>query len=117
MSTLSPPSPRAADPEVRRAAAFLERLFPAPRSFAVRLWEGTVLPADGPAGVTLALRTPGALRRMFRLPLEPALGEAYLAGDFDLEGDLWEIGPALASARATALDPASALGLVRAWRG
>jgi cyclopropane-fatty-acyl-phospholipid synthase len=116
MHTLAPP-PAAADADVRRAAAFLERLFPAPRAFGIRLWEGTELPAEDGAGVTLAIRTPGALRRMFRLPLEPALGEAYLAGDFDLEGNLWEIGPAFTAARALALSPASALALVRAWRG
>jgi cyclopropane-fatty-acyl-phospholipid synthase len=119
MQTLDAPTvPRSAtpDPQVAAATEFLDCLFPAPRTFAIRLWEGTVLPGGDGARVTLALCTPGALRRMFRLPLEPALGAAYLAGDFDLEGDLWEIGPAFTAARAAALAPASALALVRAWR-
>ncbi|HEX6372626.1 MAG TPA: cyclopropane-fatty-acyl-phospholipid synthase family protein, partial [Longimicrobium sp.] len=119
MTTLAPAAPASsttANPDVDRAAAFLRRLFPEPRPFHVRLWEGTVLPADGPAAITLAVHTPGALRRMFRLPLEVRLGEAYLRGDFDLEGDLWEIGPALQAARRAASTPAELLALARLWR-
>lgn len=103
------------DPVAGRAAAFVDRVFPAPRAFHVRLWDGTVLPAQGPAGLTLAIQAPGALRRMFRLPLEVHLGEAYLRGDFDLEGDLWEAGPAFAAARGVAASPGALLSLARAW--
>jgi cyclopropane-fatty-acyl-phospholipid synthase len=111
------PAPAAAPPAPPSAAAadatrFLDRVFPPPRRFDIRLWDGTVLPAATPAAVTLALRTPGALRRMFRLPLERALGEAYLAGDFDLEGEIREIGPAFAAARGVALSPRAVLGLL-----
>jgi cyclopropane-fatty-acyl-phospholipid synthase len=65
--------------------------------------------------VTLVLCSPGALRRMFRPPLERSLGEAYLSGAFDLEGRIREIGPALAAARALALSPRAALALARDW--
>jgi cyclopropane-fatty-acyl-phospholipid synthase len=67
---------------------FLDLVFPRPRSFQVRLWNGEVLPADGDVAFTLVLKTPGSLRRMFQVPVELSLGEAYLRGDFDIEGDL-----------------------------
>jgi len=77
-----------------RAAAttreILQRLFDADASvLAVRLWDGTRWPADGPAApVTLTLTHPGALRRMMQFPLDVALGEAFIRGDFQVEGDL-----------------------------
>jgi cyclopropane-fatty-acyl-phospholipid synthase len=81
---------------VRRGApaatlAALEALLgPEPRDFAVRLWSGDALaPAPGrPARFTLVLRHPGALGRMLWPPSELALGEAFVRGDFDVEGDL-----------------------------
>lgn len=59
------------------------------RNFDVRLWNGETLPAEsGEARFTLALSHPGALRRMFRLPVELSVGEAFIHGDFDIEGDI-----------------------------
>lgn len=119
MTTTAPAAPPLSarrDPQVDRAIDFLDRLFPAPRGFHVRLWDGTRLPGDAASGLTLAIQAPGALRRMFRLPLEVHLGEAYLRGDFDLEGNLWEVGPAFAAARGAAASPRALLGLARAWR-
>ena len=40
-----------------------------------------------PAQARLTLKTEHALGRMLRLPVDLALGEAYLRGDFDIEGD------------------------------
>jgi cyclopropane-fatty-acyl-phospholipid synthase len=58
--------------------------------FAVRLWDGTVWPRE--RGQTpafcLVLNHPAALRRMFLPPTEVNLGEAYIYGDMDVEGDL-----------------------------
>jgi len=58
--------------------------------FSVRLWEGTVWPEDAAASpaFTLVLNHPGALRQMFLPPSELNLGESYIYGDFDVEGDL-----------------------------
>lgn len=63
---------------------------PAERSFAVRLWDGSIeRPSVGrKPDFTLALKRPGALRRMLLPPSELAVGEAYLRGDFDVEGDI-----------------------------
>jgi cyclopropane-fatty-acyl-phospholipid synthase len=63
-----------------------------PRDFAIRLWDGTVVPADPgqESRFTLALNCPSALRRMMLPPNELALGEAYLDNDWDLEGDIVE---------------------------
>jgi cyclopropane-fatty-acyl-phospholipid synthase len=60
------------------------------RGFDVRLWDNTVWPAQGvesPA-FTFVLNHPGALRQMFLPPTELNLGESYIYGDYDVEGDL-----------------------------
>ncbi|MBI5418735.1 MAG: class I SAM-dependent methyltransferase [Deltaproteobacteria bacterium] len=60
-----------------------------PRNFAVRFWDGSILPPEpGEAACfTLVLRHPGAPRRMLWPLNEVSLGEAYIHGDFDVEGD------------------------------
>ena len=72
--------------------AVLERLLETihPREFAVRLWDGEVIEPDPghPAKFTLVLEHPGSLGRMLWLPSDLTLGEAYIRGDFDVEGDL-----------------------------
>ena len=64
-----------------------------PRDFAVRLWDGTAWEseADRPVSFTLVLNPPGALRSMFWPPGELALAEAYLYGDFDIEGEIYDL--------------------------
>ncbi len=61
-----------------------------PRNFAVRLWDGTVWPAEPgqPTDFTLVLKHAGALRAMFLPPSEMRLAEAYIYDDFDIEGDI-----------------------------
>ncbi len=78
--------------ETALALAILNRLLASygPRDFAIRLWDGTTVPPDPgqEASFTLALNHPGALRRMLLPPSKLALGEAYLDGEFDIEGDV-----------------------------
>ena len=71
---------------------FLEYLFePYPQpNFQVRLWEGNVWGSRIGYRFALALKHPGALRKMFQSPSELALGEAYILDDFDIEGNLEE---------------------------
>jgi cyclopropane-fatty-acyl-phospholipid synthase len=75
--------------QVEHTVSILNRLFPAPRAFTVRLWNGTELPASSRSAFSLILNHPGALRRMFAPPIELALGEAFIYGDFDIDGDIF----------------------------
>ena len=61
-----------------------------PRNFDIRLWDGTIWPAD--PGVTpeftFILRTPTVLRDMLWKASELALAEAFISGDLEIDGDL-----------------------------
>ncbi|AFZ69437.1 SAM-dependent methyltransferase [Deinococcus peraridilitoris] len=84
--------PRPTLPEVRAAAwRLLRAVLPSRRAFAVQLWDGSVLPATEPETARLILRSPDSLGRMLRLPLDVAMGEAYLRGDYDIEGDVGSV--------------------------
>ncbi len=74
---------------VEKATALLDRIFPSPRNFAIRLWDQNELPADAKPVFTLVLKHSGALRRMFSPPIELSVGEAYIYDDFDIEGDFY----------------------------
>ena len=60
--------------------------------FAVRLWDGTIWEQPGTSEhrFTIVLNHPTALRRMFFPPTERKLGEAYMFGDFEIEGNMYE---------------------------
>ena len=66
-----------------------------PRNFAVRLWDGSRLDADPgqPTRCTLVINRPGAMRRMFQPSNQAALGEAYIYGDVDIEGEVETLFP------------------------
>ena len=61
------------------------------RDFAIRFWDGAVwTPRNAStARFTIVLNGPSALRRMFFPPTERKLGEAYMFGDFEIEGELY----------------------------
>jgi cyclopropane-fatty-acyl-phospholipid synthase len=86
-----------ADPVVRRTAHLLELIFPSPRRFGIRLWDGRELPMNSLPRFSLVLNHPGALRRMFKPPVELSLGEAFIRGDFEIEGDIFAAFPLLES--------------------
>src|SRR5581483_4149938 len=56
----------------------------------MRFWDGSTLgPPEGSAGATVVVRSPAALRRLVYAPSELGLGRAYVAGDIDVEGDVF----------------------------
>src|SRR5437899_430801 len=84
----------APDPRVECAAAAIGPLLKAlgdRGDFAVRFWDGRGFRA--PNGITprftLVIRRPGALGRMLLPPSDLAIGEAFVHGDFDVEGDIF----------------------------
>ncbi|MGY2893998.1 class I SAM-dependent methyltransferase [Deinococcus sp. UYEF24] len=76
---------------LRAAERVLKAVLPSQRRFAVELWDGTVLPStagdESISDAVLKLNSEKTLGRILRLPLDVALGEAYIRGDFDIEGD------------------------------
>jgi cyclopropane-fatty-acyl-phospholipid synthase len=55
----------------------------------VELWDGSAVgPIDGPGA--LRVRSPDALRRLLWAPDEIGLSRAYVMGDLDLDGDIFE---------------------------
>jgi cyclopropane-fatty-acyl-phospholipid synthase len=83
---------RRADPAAPLVLSLFQRLFHAyhPRDFMLRLWDGTTWPAETAVPrFVWTIRRPDAPRRMFRAwDTDASLGEAYVYGDFDLDGDL-----------------------------
>ena len=72
-----------------RSAQLLDHLFPPPRRFGVRLWDGSQLASVDHPAFSLVFNRPDSLRRMFTPPLELSMGEAFIRGDFDIEGDIF----------------------------
>jgi cyclopropane-fatty-acyl-phospholipid synthase len=78
--------------ESTAAAARLVRLAFGPLDvpLVVRLWDGTVVAPARPARATLAFRSRRAFRRLFVRPTPLRFGEAFIGGEIDLEGDVFE---------------------------
>ena len=64
--------------------AELERALPS-RPFTINFWDGTSVPATGPAGPTFEIRSPKALAHLLRAPGELGLGRAYAQGLIDTD--------------------------------
>jgi cyclopropane-fatty-acyl-phospholipid synthase len=56
--------------------------------FAVRFWDGSSWGNTQQPPFTLVISHPRALRKMFVSPSELSLGECYVFGDLDVEGDM-----------------------------
>ncbi len=61
------------------------------KDFAVRLWDGTEWrpPGNSRDLFTIVFNHPKALARLLYFPVDRRLGEAYIYGDFDVEGDMF----------------------------
>ena len=65
-----------------------------PRDFDVRLWDGTVWPAEtDETRFTLVLNHRGAVRSLLWPPSQLTMAEAYLYEDVDIEGDIHGVFP------------------------
>jgi cyclopropane-fatty-acyl-phospholipid synthase len=86
-----------ASPEVQAVTSFIRHVLKeySEKNFAIRLWDGSLINARENVAphFVLVLRHPNALTSMFRSPLERSLGEAYIYGDVDVEGNLAAIFP------------------------
>ncbi len=79
------PISRAAEPFVSSIAGGALR----ERSFAVRFWDGSEMPATVPGTApTIVLRDPSAIAHVLQEPNDLGLGRAWVAGSLDVEGDL-----------------------------
>lgn len=74
----------------------------------VEFWDGTATAASGEVP-TLLVRSPDALRRMLWAPGELGVARAFVAGDVDVEGDLFELVTALRPAGVKLRNAAAAL--------
>lgn len=72
-------------------ASMLEDLLGSDLPIAIRAYDGSRLgPPDDEAPATILVRSPDALRRILTAPGELGFGRAYVAGDLDVEGDIYE---------------------------
>jgi cyclopropane-fatty-acyl-phospholipid synthase len=72
----------------RTVAEAVDRIVGPDLPIAVETYDGgRIGPADAPA--RLIVRSPDALRRILTAPGELGLGRAYVAGDLDVEGDIY----------------------------
>src|SRR5438309_7138886 len=72
----------------RTLAATIEDLLGPDLPVAIEAYDGSRLgPAD--AAATLVIRSPAALQRILTAPGELGFGRAYVAGDLDVEGDMY----------------------------
>ena len=56
----------------------------------MRFWDGSMLgPPEGSGGATVVVNSPAALRRLVYAPNELGLGRAYVAGEIDVDGDVF----------------------------
>ncbi|NSC22126.1 class I SAM-dependent methyltransferase [Streptomyces albus subsp. chlorinus] len=72
----------------RRIVALAEKVLPAPLPVRVRAWDHSE--AGPPGAPVLVIRNRRALRRVLWRPGELGLARAWVAGDLDVEGDLYE---------------------------
>jgi len=57
---------------------------------AILFWDGSRLEGDSASSPAVALRSPRALKRLLFSPNELGLARAYVSGDLEIEGDIFE---------------------------
>ena len=80
---------------------------------AIRCWDGSTV-GDAASPATIVISSPRAVRRLLWSPNELGLGRAYVAGELDVEGDVFA---ALALRDALAGDEHDPVKIRLGWRG
>jgi len=78
----------------------------------LRCWDGSVI-GDPAAPATLVIASPDAVRRLLWAPNELGLGRAYVAGDLDVDGNVFDV----LSLRDVLADRGDGLRIALDWRG
>lgn len=74
----------------------------------LEFWDGSTLnPAETVA--TLRFKSPDAIRRLMWMPNELGLGRAYVSGDVEVDGNLFDVITAFRDAKPTGIDVTSAV--------
>jgi cyclopropane-fatty-acyl-phospholipid synthase len=73
-------------------------------------WDGSKLNPPDQTVATLRFLSPNAIRRLLWMPNELGLGRAYVSGEIDLDGDLFDVVVAFRDAKPEVANPG------RAWR-
>ncbi len=85
------------DELVRDNVALLSQVFSdyAPAYFKFRLWQGQewVPPGLVEERATVVINSPGIMARILALPTDLRMGEAFIYGDLDIEGDIYAVFP------------------------
>ncbi len=81
------------EPVAQTLRPLVQALLGAEPTVAMQFWDGSRLGpdvdlTDGPHAV-IVIRSPDAIRRLFYAPNEVGLARAYVAGDLDVEGDIY----------------------------
>jgi cyclopropane-fatty-acyl-phospholipid synthase len=96
----------------KTVAEAVERIVGPDLPIAVETYDGgRIGRADAPA--TLVVRSPDALRRILTAPGELGLGRAYVAGDLDVEGDIYAALASLRERPRIRLGPSQLVALAR----
>jgi cyclopropane-fatty-acyl-phospholipid synthase len=113
------PAPRGAAAQLAPLVERFDSRAPGGRRFGIRLWDGSELPpGPGAAGDApwLVLRRREALRRILGAPGELGLSRAWVAGDLDVDGDLFDAMALTEEYRHGAAEPGDLLAALRAAR-
>jgi cyclopropane-fatty-acyl-phospholipid synthase len=82
----------------------------------MRLWQGATLPATyGAPQFTLTFNNPGTVRHVFSPSVEINGAEAFIRGEFDIQGDIFSAFGLLRQMSATLRSAKSAGILLRNW--
>ena len=80
---------RSTQPVAEILRPLLEQLLRGPSPLKIRMWDGSELGPD--SRTTLIIHSPVALQRLMWAPGELGLARAYVAGDLQLDGNVFDL--------------------------